>query len=150
MNSHAVLFGIKRVPFTLILAIILTIGTGIFYIVLAILSEHRSYSKPSLDYMILTSTIIKDLPFELPVDAHYTYSAADGPKPAINTVEYFISSDRDHSAALIGNFLLQQGLTEQSPGVFAGDGQEVLVRWLSQESSNPRIRIEVLDYISTY
>jgi hypothetical protein len=147
MNITATPFSTKRIVLALVLAFVTIVGV-IVYSISAVLSDDRTYSRLSLDYLILTPEIIKDLPFELPAEAEFTYSAADGPKPAISIIEYTTKGDQDHLIAAIGEYLQHQGLSEQSPGMYTGGAQEVLVHLLSHETSSVQIRIEVLDYLN--
>lgn len=146
MNIAAKPLTIKRAVIALVLAIIVIAGI-VIYSISAVLSDDRTYSRLSLDYLILTHEIIKDLPFELPSEAEFTYSAADGPKPAISVIEYSTAGDQDHITAVIGQYLQHQGFTEQSPGMYIGKDQEILVRLLAKDNLNIQIRIEVLDYL---
>jgi hypothetical protein len=146
MNIAATSFANRKIVISLVLAFIVIVSV-VIYCISAVLSDDRTYSKLSLDYLILTPDIIKDLPLELPDEAEYTYSAADGPKPAISIIEYTTEGDQDHLTAAIGKYLQHQGLTEQSPGMYTGNAQEVVVRLSAKETSSIRIHIEVLDYL---
>jgi hypothetical protein len=127
---------------------ILAVGGVVAYCLSAVLSDGRTYSKASLDYLILTPEVIKGLPLDHSYEAQYTYSAADGPKPAICTLEFAATGDQDHLINEIGQYLKGLGLTEKSPGVFVRDGQEVLVHSSSHDARYSRMRVEVLDFLS--
>jgi hypothetical protein len=115
------------------------------YVVAAMLSDGRSYSKSSLDYLILTPAILRSLPLGQAEDMRFTYSAADGPKPVVSTVEFVITGDQDRFTEAIREDLRSKGLTEKSPGVFERSGQEVSL--LPASADAPRMRIEVLEYL---
>ena len=116
------------------------------YVVVAILSDGRSYSKSSPDYLILTPSIIRNMPLAQAMDMRFTYSAADGPKPVVSTVEFVVTGDSERFTEAIKEYLRSNGLTEKSPGVFERSGQEVSLQPASAE--NERTRIEVLDYLN--
>lgn len=138
--------GSRRAVLIVVFSLLAAAGIGA-YVLAAVLAEDRAYSKASLDYLILTPKVIRNLPLEQAEDIQFTYSAADGPKPAISTVEFVPTGDSGRAVEAIGANLRSQGLTEKAPGVFERSGQEVSLQPAAGDAAQRRVRVEVLDYL---
>lgn len=92
------------------------------YIAIASFSEHRAYKKSSFDYWILTPALIVDLAGGCKSEPHFIYSAADGPKPTVTTLQCLLVADD------LGH-LAQQGFSRISESQFKNDASEIEITW---------------------
>lgn len=125
----------------------LAIAAAIIYSLCAILSDGRTYSRNWVDYLLLTFPLIKGLPLSGGKDIHYFYSAADGPRPSVNAVEFVVADTSTGSDDVI-QYFLSQGLVEKSSGEFTRNREEVTIRSEPLAAGETRVRVEVLDYLN--
>lgn len=102
-------------------ALLLTAVMAI-YVVFVSFSENRAYKQPGIDFWILTPTLIVDLVERCKSEPHFIYSAADGPKPTVTTLQCtLVTDDLGH--------LVQQGFSRISEYQFKKDTSEIEITW---------------------
>lgn len=102
------------------LALAIIVG-GAAYTVFVSFSEHREYSRKSLDYYLLTPpelSAMSELCMDKPV---FIYSSADGPKPTIVTMNCTI--DREE----IESYIKSKEFQLDNDGVYKNGGIEIQV-----------------------
>jgi hypothetical protein len=102
------------------LALAIIIG-GAAYTVYVSFSEHRQYSRKSLDYYLLTPPVlsaISDRCMDKPV---FIYSSADGPKPTITTMNCTINREE------IDYYMKSKDFQLDNDGLYKNGGIEIQV-----------------------
>jgi hypothetical protein len=147
VNSVAGCQPLRKATFILsaVIGVALLIGA---YCLMALVSEQRTYGPMSPDYLLLTPKLIRQLPVGQAEEVAYAYSAADGPKPTVSSIE-FVAKEA-HRAELesgIRTYLTGLGFVEKSPGQFAQTRHEVAVESTPMGTEKLRIKVVDLDYI---
>ncbi len=135
----------KQVMKKLIVSIFLFFITTIIalaYLLSIIVSESVSYEKGSLEYYLLTTEIIKELPFTELEDANYFYSTADGNKPVENVVEF--STTKPISA--LSEYLIANKFKLLADGSYENGSQIIYIEY--SENEKKQIKITVLEYLN--
>lgn len=91
------------------------------YCINALLSDSREYSELSLDYWLLTPSVIRAVGRECTSKALFAYSAADGPKPTVSQVDCNIQPER------VSKIVLDYGFVEAGDSSFKKEDAELSV-----------------------
>jgi hypothetical protein len=121
---------------------------GLLYCMKMIFSDGLSYSAGSIEYLILTPSTITDLPIKDSTDARFTYSSADGPKPAITTVELTTTQELPKVEAKIRTYLTSAGFVETKPRDFERKDTEVVVKYTPLGAHGVKVELSNLDYVN--
>ncbi|OZG75452.1 hypothetical protein BTA51_03510 [Hahella sp. CCB-MM4] len=117
------------------------------YYALASLSEDRSYSKYSIDYLLLTPSLVKKIPIEDISDEFYLYSAADGNKPSRALVTFTSGMNRESVEGTLANYLRSEHFKTSGANTFTRQNEEVILEYQSEGEGFHRISFTLLEYL---
>ncbi|WP_157496850.1 hypothetical protein [Hahella ganghwensis] len=127
--------------------LVLMIVLGVYYFS-ASLSENRRYSQYSIDYLLLTPAILKEQPVQGATDVVYFYSAADGNKPTVITMEFRSAIALSEIKKLLADYFKSQGFKPNNIGIFTKQNEEVLVEITHDNGDNNQsIKLSLLEYL---
>lgn len=138
--------GLRR-PLVGVLLAVALVGAASVYGLALVLSESRTYTASSVDHLLLTPRLLKELPLDSQGVARYTYSAADGPKPAVTTVELTARGERVQVERSIGAYLAARGFAERDPGSFSKGRREVQVEYGQSRAGGVDVRVADVNYL---
>jgi hypothetical protein len=129
-------------------SVLICLLVGLYYVKLSV-SESLWYSENSIEYLLLTPDILKNLPVEkIGMVKHYYYSAADGSKPLINAIEMESEKNRDFIETTVAGYLGENGFTGDNPNIFVKDKQQITLGTEKSESNSWFVNITLLEIIS--
>lgn len=132
----------KLIGILIILAIFIT---ALAYLALLVFSESVTYSKSSVEYYLLTPQVLKGLPLEEVETAEYYYSAADGNKPTINSIELSLDGEKQQINNKLSGFFTANNYTISDDGFYKKGATEVSVEY--QEEDGVRVKVTVFEYL---
>jgi hypothetical protein len=121
---------------------------GLLYCMKLIFSDGLTYSAGSFEYLLLTPSTITGLPIKDSAGARFTYSSADGPKPAITTVKLTTPQDLPAVEAKIREYLTSAGFVETKPRAFGKKDTEVVVKYTPLGVHGVKVELSNLDYVN--
>lgn len=131
----------------LLIPILICLVIGVYYIRLSMMESIR-FDKDSIEYRLLTPDILKNISTEdIGKIKHYYYSAADGHKPLINSIEMVSDKSREYVENILENYLVNHQFIKIKPGEFKRDGQEVSISFEKADSKIWNINITLVEMI---
>jgi hypothetical protein len=130
----------------LILAGLLLIAAGVYYAKL-VFSESLYIEKNSIEYYFLVPAIIKDIPLDSTDEVvSYYYSAADGNKPAVASVEFTTPKSANEVDDSIVSYFKGLGFVG-SNNAYKKDSNEISITHSTSDAGEVLINVAVLEHI---
>lgn len=128
-------------------AALVMVAAGGYYLRL-VQSEGIRFEKGSIEYMVLTPSVLKSFPVDgLGQVQHYYYSASDGNKPLINSIELVSDIGREEVQNMISRNLAALGFEQIEPLEFEKNGQHISVIIESKGAKKLNVAIALLEIL---
>ena len=120
----------------------------ITYYTISSLSESKKFSKYTLDYLLLTPSLIKNQPIMDVYNENYYYSAADGNKPAVVAVTFFSKKNQEDIRLAITEYLKLHGYVNREPNFFRKEDREVSIKYRHSEDEDISVTLSIIEHIN--
>ena len=131
-----------------LLLLVIALSAAVYYIVLSF-SEGKVLSPGSIDgYVLIPSILRSEEISRLGKVRNYYYSAADGPKPRIASVNIMTYKQKETVHQQVRRYFLSMGFKENEDHELWNGKQEVSVSFEKNEERGWIVDIALLDHIN--